>query len=117
MVSFPLGRPELPAGPLRCSSDLGKHFPGDGKTHVSSGIARIETQAVECLVIIEEDGQLRVDGVEVCFRIWEARGFAHRFHSLLPISNIKKGDLIHLSVSEKQNDFGGKNISIGVSIQ
>ena len=55
-----------------------------------------------------------MDGVEVCFRIGEARGFAHLFYSLLPISNIKSGDLIHFPVSEKRNDFGVKNISLGV---
>ena len=91
-----------------------KHFSGDGGTHVASGIARIETQAVECLGIIKEGGQLCVDGVEICFRIWEASGFAHLFYSLLPISNIKSGDLIHFPVSEKRNDFGVKNISLGV---
>ena len=95
-----------------------KHFPGDGGTHVAGGIARIETQAVECLGIIEEGGQLCVDGVEVCFRIGEARGFAHVFYSLLPISNIKSSDLIHFPVSEKRNDFGVKTfrlVSIVVS--
>ena len=91
-----------------------KHFSGDGGTHVASGIARIETQTVECLGIIKEGGQLCVDGVEICFRIWEASGFAHLFYSLLPISNIKSGDLIHFPVSEKRNDFGVKNISLGV---
>lgn len=91
-----------------------KHFPGDGGTHVARGIARIETQAVERLGIVEERGQLCVNGVEVCFRIGEASGFAHLFYSLLPISNIKSGDLIHFPVSEKRTDFGVKNISLGV---